>query len=162
METLNRGKTTGNRDSLYQSYTEENKLRHSLYRMYQPHKVLGVCCRTTMASLTHNSSRYILYNLTHASFCPSLIYIHTQYELFTEITIVIVDLVNQSTPVSIVQLDRLADSYVDTYLSTDCRLSLFSHRRDIFLRVIWMSTFTYSRIQCKCVSRCSTSNCNYL
>ena len=30
------------------------------------------------------------------------------------------------------------------------------------LVVIWMSTFTFSINQCKCVSRCSTSNCNYL
>ena len=31
VETLNRGNTTNNRESLYKRYTEENRLQHSLY-----------------------------------------------------------------------------------------------------------------------------------
>mgnify|MGYP006973828085 CR=1 FL=1 len=53
METLKRGKTTSNKESLSERDIQGRACYNTIYKVYQPHRAIGVCCPTAMAPPTH-------------------------------------------------------------------------------------------------------------
>ena len=56
VETLKRGKTTSNKESLSERDIQGRACYNTIYKVYQPHRAIGVCCPTAMAPLTHTLS----------------------------------------------------------------------------------------------------------
>ena len=120
MESLKRGKPQATENPyLREIYKGEQFTTLSICRVYQPHRVLGVCCPTSMAQLTHalaitlypmhttleKLTLLLMMFYTPVSVCPMCIYTHTPYGLFTNtipngtVTLLIDIALNQFIPI---------------------------------------------------------------